>query len=104
PPLRSRLASLPSLTARRPNVDSASPRTRQNSLISRRICSFIATFPNRLSRAVAAQSEPSRPAIVNSKNAVYKGGHGGWALCPLPKPCNLIRNYQIVDAKDRATH
>ena len=41
PPLRRRLASLPSLTARRPKVDSARPRCRQNSLISWRICSFI---------------------------------------------------------------
>ena len=34
PPLRRRLASLPSLTARRPKVDSASPCLRQNSEIS----------------------------------------------------------------------
>jgi len=42
PPLRSRLASLPSLTARRPKVDSATPVRRQKSAISRRMASFIA--------------------------------------------------------------
>src|SRR5262245_31479288 len=55
PPLRRRLASLPSLTARRPKVDSASPRARQNSLISWRICSFIAVLPRRLSGAVGLE-------------------------------------------------
>jgi hypothetical protein len=42
PPLRRRLASLPSLTARRPKVDSASPVWRQKSEISCRIASFMA--------------------------------------------------------------
>src|ERR1043166_9386874 len=41
PPLRSRLASLPSLTARRPKVDSATPVRRQKSAISRRMASFM---------------------------------------------------------------
>ena len=41
PPLRRRLASLPSLTARRPKVDSASPVWRQKSEISRRMASFM---------------------------------------------------------------
>src|SRR5262245_12337355 len=45
PPLRKRLASLPSFTARRPKVDSARPRARQNSLISWSICSFMAALP-----------------------------------------------------------
>src|SRR5882757_8012956 len=42
PPLRRRLASLPSFTARRPKVDSASPVWRQKSEISCRIASFMA--------------------------------------------------------------
>src|SRR5436305_4691707 len=41
PPLRSRLASLPSLTARRPKVDSARPAWRQKSEISCRMASFM---------------------------------------------------------------
>ena len=64
PPLRSRLASLPSLTARRPKVDSASPRWRQNSLISCRICSFMARFPETTLAAVYAGSEPSHALRV----------------------------------------
>ena len=41
PPLRRRLASLPSFTARRPKVDSARPLWRQNSEISCRMASFM---------------------------------------------------------------
>src|SRR6185437_5759921 len=65
PPLRRRLASLPSFTARRPKVDSAKPRWRQNSLISWRICSFMTAFPFRLSRAVLDASQPSPARCVN---------------------------------------
>src|SRR5713226_7864724 len=46
PPWRSRLASLPSLTARRPNVDSAKPVWRQYSEIScSSSCAFMANVP-----------------------------------------------------------
>ena len=54
PPLRKRLASLPSFTARRPKVDSARPVCRQKSEISWRIASFMGVarafreFPLRL--------------------------------------------------------
>src|SRR5262249_1654572 len=69
PPLRKRLASLPSLTARRPNADSASPRTRQNSEIFWRICSFIAAFPDRLSTTVRPEANqvPSFSSTVKTR-------------------------------------
>ena len=85
PPWRSRVASLPSLTARRPNVDSASPVLRQYSEISwSSSCAFMAVrlgFP--LSDAAAfspskqrriAQIRPSPCAGVNHKFAHYFDG------------------------------
>src|SRR5262249_55386070 len=77
PPLRRRLASLPSLTARRPNVDSASPRTRQNSEISWRICSFIVAFPDRLSRAVRPEANQAAPFPSTVKTSYEKVGKVG---------------------------
>src|SRR5262249_48842070 len=82
PPFRRRLASLPSLTARRPKVDSASPRVRQNSLISWRICSFMAALPGRVSEAVDVAREPTRAAAVNKKAVVGEDGQSGWATVP----------------------
>src|SRR5262245_50812156 len=82
PPLRRRLASLPSLTARRPKVDSASPRVRQNSLISWRICSFMAALPRRLSEAVIPRRNQFG-LLPSTKNVeMGKVGKVG-GICPI---------------------
>jgi hypothetical protein len=78
PPLRRRLASLPSFTARRPNVDSASPVSRQKSEISLRIASFmgrafLVRLASRLSTPTlfsrTAASEPTVRKSVNHKTS-----------------------------------
>src|SRR5262249_1404546 len=65
PPLRRRLASLPSLTARRPNVDSASPVWRQKSEISRKMASFMRCPRRFLVRRIAAWARlvPRRTSV-----------------------------------------
>ena len=77
PPLRSRLASLPSLTARRPKVDSARPRRRQNSPISCRICSFMAALPRAALKAVLRIANQVRAGASTRKAPVGKMGEVG---------------------------
>src|SRR5215472_12563738 len=60
PPLRSRAASLPSLTARRPKVDSARPVRRQYSEIScSSCCAFMASLAHLRHKAPAPISSPA---------------------------------------------
>src|SRR5262245_55347474 len=68
PPLRRRLASLPSFTARRPKVDSASPVWRQKSEISRKMASFM-RCPRRFLGSPDRGLAPTRtPANVGKAN------------------------------------
>ena len=72
PPLRRRLASLPSLTARRPKVDSARPHWRQKSEISCRMASFMAVS----SWPVRCEPWTKRPRVEALVN--HKRSHQSW--------------------------
>src|SRR5437588_4997184 len=89
PPLRRRLASFPSFTARRPNVDSARPACRQNSAISCRIASFKWRFLERLiicvSLPIGNQGENPRSTTNRPTHLVggtYQGPENSYFCIP----------------------
>src|SRR5262245_7150219 len=78
-PSRRRATSLPSLTARRPKVDSAMSERRQNSVISARIWSFF--MENGLGRRWAAEFGP--PVLAPLAHP-WKGSRAIWSGSHLP--------------------
>src|SRR5262249_31311432 len=93
PPRRRRLTSLPSLTARRPKVDSAILARRQYSVMSRRSASLI----RRLSSVTSLENLVCAKSRVNHNVAHWHSGQLDGILPHFP-PARGSRGREIVDA------